>query len=276
MSIVRKNNIQLQNPETKAFLADAVYPDQAENLPLIIFCHGYKGYKDWGAWSLMAEKFAVNGYFFVKFNYSHNGTTLEHPTDFADLEAFGNDNYSKQLSDLEWVIDYFSKNARVDPENIILMGHSRGGGLVTVKAAEDKRVKKLITLAGVDTLDFFPKGDRFEEWKKNGVFYSKNGRTQQEMPHYFQIFEDYQRNSNRYNVGNKARSFHGQSLIIHGSADEAVALSAAEHLHAWLKDSDLKIIENAHHTFGAKEPWESGNLPQDLEVAVETALHFLK
>ena len=76
MSIVRKNNIQLQNPETKAFLADAVYPDQAENLPLIIFCHGYKGYKDWGAWSLMAEKFAVNGYFFVKFNYSHNGTTL--------------------------------------------------------------------------------------------------------------------------------------------------------------------------------------------------------
>lgn len=276
MSIVRKNNIQLQNPETKAFLADAVYPDQAENLPLIIFCHGYKGYKDWGAWSLMAEKFAVNGYFFVKFNYSHNGTTLEHPTDFADLEAFGNDNYSKQLSDLEWVIDYFSKNARVDPENIILMGHSRGGGLVTVKAAEDKRVKKLITLAGVDTLDFFPKGDRFEEWKKNGVFYSKNGRTQQEMPHYFQIFEDYQQHSNRYNVGNKARSFHGESLIIHGSADEAVALSAAEHLHAWLKDSDLKIIENAHHTFGAKEPWESGNLPQDLEVAVETALHFLK
>ncbi|WP_435524823.1 hypothetical protein [Chryseobacterium indoltheticum] len=38
--------------------------------------------------------------FSVKFNFSHNGTTVEDPENFADLEAFGNNNYSKELSDL--------------------------------------------------------------------------------------------------------------------------------------------------------------------------------
>ena len=37
---------------------------------------------------------------FVKFNFSHNGTTLESPSDFKDLESFGNNNFSKELYDL--------------------------------------------------------------------------------------------------------------------------------------------------------------------------------
>ena len=37
----------------------------------------------------MAEAFAKAGYFFVKFNFSHNGTTIDDPDNFGDLEAFG-------------------------------------------------------------------------------------------------------------------------------------------------------------------------------------------
>ena len=134
MKFTIKKNIILENPETKPFLADTFVPDNKEKLPLVIFCHGYKGYKDWGAWNLMAEKFAENGFFFVKFNFSHNGTTLEKPSDFADLESFGENNYSKELSDLEFVLHYFSQDGRVDAENISLIGHSRGGGIAIIKA----------------------------------------------------------------------------------------------------------------------------------------------
>jgi hypothetical protein len=36
--------------------------DNTEKRPLVIFVHGYKGYKDWGAWDLMAEKFAESDF----------------------------------------------------------------------------------------------------------------------------------------------------------------------------------------------------------------------
>ena len=34
-------------------------------------------------------------------------------------------------------------------------------------------------------------------------------------------------------------------------------------------DSKEKIIENANHTFGAKEPWEETSLPKELNTALE-------
>ena len=93
----------------------------------------------------------------MKFNFSHNGTSLEHPSDFADLESFAQNNYSKELSDLNFVIEYFSKDHRVDAEHITLIGHSRGGGISIISASsENSKIKNLITLASVDTLNRFP------------------------------------------------------------------------------------------------------------------------
>ena len=88
MKFTIEKNIVLENPATKSFLADAFIPEKEEKLPLVIFAHGYKGYKDWGAWNLMAEKFAKNGFYFVKFNFSHNGTSLENPIDFCRFRKF--------------------------------------------------------------------------------------------------------------------------------------------------------------------------------------------
>ena len=84
--------------------------------PIVIFCHGYKGFKDWGAWNLMAEAFAEAGFFFIKFNFSHNGGTVEQPIDFPDLEAFGNNNYTKELDDLESVIDWVCNSSEFKNE----------------------------------------------------------------------------------------------------------------------------------------------------------------
>ena len=139
--------------------------------PIIIFCHGYKGFKDWGAWNLMAEAFAKAGFFFVKFNFSYNGGTMEQPIDFPDLEAFGNNNYSIELDDLDCVIDWVCSNSEIKKEgninNITLLGHSRGGGIVSIKAEEDSRIKKVISLAGVsDYKSDFLSGEAFENLEK--------------------------------------------------------------------------------------------------------------
>ncbi|PWN63609.1 alpha/beta hydrolase [Chryseobacterium phosphatilyticum] len=275
MNLTIEKNIKLENPETRSFLADSFYIENNEKRPLIIFVHGYKGYKDWGAWNVMAKKFAKAGFFFVKFNFSHNGTTIEDPFNFGDLEAFGNNNYSKELSDLGFVIDHFITDPHVDPEKVILIGHSRGGGISIIKTFEDERINGLITLASVDTLERFPTGNAFENWKNSGVYFVLNGRTKQEMPHYYQFYENYEQNEHRFDVERATEMAKAHVLVIHGTDDEAVEVKQAEHLHILNPNSELFLIENANHTFGAKEPWTEEELPKDLNAVTEKCIDFI-
>lgn len=274
MHLIKQKNIVLKGE--REFLADAFFPKSEEKLPLIIFVHGYKGYKDWGTWELMGTKLANAGFYFMKFNMSHNGTTIEDPNNFGDLEAFGQNNYSKELDDLETVIDHFKNQKEVDAKNIILLGHSRGGGISIVKASENQNITALITLASISTLDRFPKDEAFENWKKNGVYFIENARTKQKMPHYFQFFEDYENKKERFDVEKACKNLKIPALFIHGTDDEAVTINHSENLHHWTKDSQFKIIEQTSHTFGAKEPWESDSLPKELDKAVEIGIDFLK
>ena len=94
MKIIK--NIILDGRHSKPILADVFFKENNQPKKVVVFCHGYKGFKDWGAWNLMAEEFAKAGFFFIKFNFSHNGGTPEQPIDFPDLEAFGNNNYTKE------------------------------------------------------------------------------------------------------------------------------------------------------------------------------------
>lgn len=276
MNITKNKNILISNPETKDFLADAYYPETGEKLPLVIFVHGYKGYKDWGAWDLMAEKFARAGFFFVKFNFSHNGTTVRNPHDFADLEAFGNNNYSKEMSDLKVVIDHFYQDPKVDGQKIVLIGHSRGGGISIITTSEDERINGLITLASVDTLERFPKDEALESWKQKGVYYVVNGRTKQEMPHYYQFYQDFEKDIHRFDVERATEMAKAHVLIVHGTRDESVSVKNAEHLHLLHPNSELFLVENANHTFGAKEPWEESELPKDLDIVIVKCIEFIK
>ena len=65
-----KKNIVLNKEGNKSILVDLFYNSNNTKMPVIIFCHGYKGYKDWGAWNLVAKEFAKNNFFFLKFNFS--------------------------------------------------------------------------------------------------------------------------------------------------------------------------------------------------------------
>src|SRR5688572_3924804 len=84
-------------------LFDCVIPKQAR--AVVIFIHGYKGYKDWGCWNLMQKKILESALGFVKFNLSHNGGTVRQKIDFPDLEAFGRNTYSKELFDVGVMVD---------------------------------------------------------------------------------------------------------------------------------------------------------------------------
>lgn len=274
-------NIIIPGKHKKPIVTDVFYAENNTPKPVVIFCHGYKGFKDWGAWNLMAKAFAEAGFFFVKFNFSHNGGTASQPIDFPDLEAFGNNNYTKELDDLETVIDWICSNTKfeneVDLSNISLIGHSRAGGIVTIKSEEDNRIKKIISLAGVSSFGkrTSTTGD-LEQWKKDGVKYVLNGRTKQQMPHYYQFHEDFIVNEERLNIKRAVSNLEIPYLIIHGDADTSVLIEEAYALHNWNSNSCLEIIKGANHVFGAHHPWEKESISTHLEEVVEKIIIFLK
>jgi pimeloyl-ACP methyl ester carboxylesterase len=279
MKIIK--NIQIEGRHQKPILADLFFKENALPKKVIVFCHGYKGYKDWGAWNLMAARLADLGFFFLKMNFSHNGGTPDQPIDFPDLEAFGRNNYLIELDDLDsvlgWIGSYGPIQKEIDKENISLMGHSRGGAIVVLKASHDPRVSKVVSLAGVS--DFgsrFPKGDILDQWKKDGVAYITNARTQQQMPHYYQFYTTFKENEAYLNIREAVQNLKIPYLIIHGDQDETVPLQEARNLKSWNDNNRLEVIEKANHTFGATQPWDAPGMPEPLIRALEVIVPFLK
>lgn len=273
-------NILITGKHQKPITTDVFYNKNEQQKPIVIFAHGYKGFKDWGCWDLVAKQFAKNNLFFIKFNFSYNGTTPENPLEFEDLNAFAENNYEKELDDLQSVIDWITTskdfNTEIDKNQITLIGHSRGGGIVNIKAAEEPKVTKLITWAAV--CDFGKRtatiGD-LEQWKKDGVKYVLNGRTKQMMPHNYQFYENFKANEKRLTIKRAVEKIKIPYLIIHGSEDTSIKLEEAESLHKWNPNSELLIIENANHVFGAKHPWSEDTLTNPLQKVVEKSIEFI-
>lgn len=262
-------------------LFDVCYKSSNNPLPIVIFAHGYKGFKDWGCWDLVAESFAEQGFLFVKFNFSHNGGTVINPIDFPDLEAFANNRYSYEMFDLETMVNLFVNTANykqqpIDNKAVNVIGHSRGGGIVLLYAANAKHVKAISTWAAVS--DFESRfGTNLEQWKSKGVFFVENGRTKQQMPHYYSFYEDFLHHQSMLSIPNALNKIKQPSLVIHGENDQVVLPKEAQFISDNIADSKFLLILEANHTFGASHPWNNNLLPTQLNEVVESTIqYFLK
>src|SRR6185312_14009769 len=217
--MIRKQNFNIPGAKGRGMLLDITFDDALKNAPLIIFAHGFKGFKDWGAHNLMAQYFAEKGFRFLKFNFSHNGTTTRNPAEFDDLTAFSDNTFSLELDDLNAVIGFAANGSSMPPASAIyLMGHSRGGGISVIKTAEDERVKKLVTLASISSFRNLWPPEMEEQWRLRGVIYMANSRTGQQMPLKISLLEDIDKNQPRLDILSQAAAIKQPWLIIHGSA----------------------------------------------------------
>lgn len=279
-TITRTRNISIPGSKGRPITLDAHYLKDGVGKPVIVFCHGFKGFKDWGHFNVLADFFSVRGFVFVKFNFSYNGTTPGDLLHTNDPEAFGQNNYVIELDDLglviDWICSEFPEKQETDMNRLYLLGHSRGGGIAILKACEDNRVKKLVTWAAVSGFIDRNTVDTVTRWKKEGVVYTTNARTKQKLPLYYQFYETLQMHRDRLDILEKTSKLGIPVLIVHARNDEAVPVSDAAELHSSIPGSKLLLLDSGGHTFGGRHPYSENVLPYPcLTVAEETAKFLL-
>jgi len=279
--IKKLDNIIIDGSLEKSILIDAVFSVNKNPKQVVVFCHGFKGFKDWGPFNKIATHFAEQDIVFVKFNFSYNGTTTNDPINFGDLKAFGNNNFCKELDDLglvlNWIVNCQDLKGEINTSNISLFGHSRGGSIAILKTAEDSRVRKVISWASPSNfLDRLPKKEKLSKWKELGVAYIYNGRTKQNMPMYFQLYENCIKFAKRLNIQNAVSKMSIPHLLVHGSDDPTVLLSESMDIKSWNINTHLHVIDGASHVLGGFHPYDLEKFPKDLQEAIDVTIKFLK
>jgi len=261
-----------QGSVNKKALFDLEIPNNF-NQKLILFVHGYMGFKDWGAWNLMQQYFTEKDFGFCKFNLTHNGIGLTDIENFTDLEAFASNSYSKEVQDVTIMIDFIQTQIPLGTE-LILIGHSRGGGDVLL-ASNHSAISKIVTLAAISSVEKrFSDAQLLEEWKQNGVRYVTNQRTKQNLPHDYSQVEDFLTNKENLSIEKACKHLQKPILIIHGEQDVSVPIEEGLEISNWT-NTPLTTIKNADHVFGSTHPWNSNELPEKLEEVCEKIEKFI-
>lgn len=251
---------------------DLRLPDGPGPHAVVVCCHGFKGFKDWGFHPWLGAFLAGAGLAAVHFDFSRNGVCVPNG-DIEDLEAFASNTLSIERDDLDVVLDAIVSGAldpALDVARIGLFGHSRGGGIALLGAAERQEVRALVTWAAVSRFDRIRDEATLAAWRRSGVYEVVNARTGQTLPMGVAFLDDVLANLGRLDLLSAAMRLGRPWLLLHGTADETVLFSEAEELAlAALGGARVVAVEGAGHTFGAVHPF-TGPTPHLAAAASAT------
>jgi alpha-beta hydrolase superfamily lysophospholipase len=238
----------------------------------VIITHGFKGFAHWAFFPYLARNLAEEGLTAVTFDFSGSGIGRDRES-FTEAEAFASNTFSRELDDLDLVEDFARRKKWIEGK-FGLFGHSRGGGMaILFAAAEGSNVSSLVTWASVSYPNRWLPEDA-QVWRKRGYTEITNSRTGQVMRLGTDLLDDVElHGKTKLNIEAAAAKIKVPWLIIHGTADETVPSSEAEHLHSLSKGaSTLRLIEGANHSFDARHPLEKA--PPVLEKIVKETVKF--
>ena len=264
--------IELRNVDDLPLRVDLRHDPAQPSRGLVVVCHGFKGFRRWGFFPWVGERLAAAGWTSAVPDFSRNGIG-DDPLEFGRLDLFEQNTYSREMADLDQVIDTLRERLSFAGP-LGLLGHSRAAVNVIVRAAEDPQVGAVVTWNGVGRALRFT-GRQLEEWKKQGRLEFTNARTGQLMAMDYGFVRDVIENRDRYDLGALAGRMRAAHLVVHASADMAVPVAESLELEAGRAESAhfrRVEIEGSSHTLGAVHPFE-GSTPA-LDRAMDLTLDW--
>ncbi|GAB1442061.1 hypothetical protein MASR2M39_08960 [Ignavibacteriales bacterium] len=227
-----------------------------ESKPVVLFVHGFKGFKDWGFFPDAARYFAENGYHAITFNFSHNGVSPG-SIDFDDLAGFAKNSLSLEVDELKEISSFIiSSNFCNFSGQLFIIGHSRGGGAVLLASPSIKNLYAAAVWSSISYVDRYTERQK-KEWKENGSLNFLNTRTGQEMKMNYSFLEDILINKDgKLSIEKSTGKLEIPVLAVHGEIDLTVPVKDSERIISYSKNknSQLFIVPKAGHTFNMVHP----------------------
>jgi len=285
-SSVKKETGSIPSAENLPIYYDLYSPvtTQSRVFPIILFVHGFKGFKDWGAFPDACEDIARQGFCVIAFNLSKNGVGKQ-MLEFDELDLFRKQTLSSDLDDVGCVIDALkngsikSEEVTINTDTIGIIGHSRGGHTAVAAAAEFTGIQCLVTWSAVSDYNERWSDDMIRDWTSSGTTVIMNGRTGQAMPVDKIVYDDAQENADRLMAIRRIKEIHIPVLFAAGKNDEAVSPTESKKLYRACPsdEKELLLINGAGHTFETSHPFEDEDFPGPFdELLVSTENWFLE
>lgn len=223
--------------------------DAGEQMPAVIFSHGYGGNYRVGA--QYAQALAEKGYVVYCFDFCGGSPGSRSDGSTLEMSVF------TEQADLEAVIRMMQGLAFVDSSNLFLMGTSQGGAVSALAgAAHEEEIRGMVLLYPAFVLAdeanrLFRSVDEISDTYH--FMWMDVGRAYFEPLIGYDIYED---------IGNYGRDV----LLIHGDADSIVPLSYSERALEVYPSAELKVIDGGGHGFSGA----------DAEEAIDYMLDYLE
>lgn len=238
----------------------------------VFVCHGFKGFAHWGFFPYVAQSLAERGLNAITFDFSGSGIGSDRES-FTQPEAFSSNTFSRELDDLENLVDY-SRRRKWISGKFGMFGHSRGGGTaILYSAAEGADVNALVTWAAISHANRWTAEDALE-WRKRGFREIVNSRTGETLLLGTDLLDEIEAHgTTKVNILAAAGKVKAPWLIVHGKGDETVPHSEGEGLHERsTRVSTLRLLDGANHGFGSTHPLVEP--PPALEAIVGETVDF--
>ncbi|MFN7960478.1 MAG: alpha/beta fold hydrolase [Thermoanaerobaculia bacterium] len=257
------------------------FAEEAGPRPVVVICHGFKGFQEWGFFPPLAELLAERGFTVVRFNLSGSGMK---PGDelVTDPQAFHDNTYGRELEDLLAILQALQggeiARGRVDLGRLGLFGHSRGGGASILAAASEAwlgRVRALVTWAAISHIDRVD-AEQLAMWKRTGALPVANARTGQQLSLGPGLLAEMEAPPAHLDILGAASRLEAPWLIVHGEEDESVpAVEGRALAQEAQKEALFLPVAGGNHTFGSRHPF-AGPTPQLIEAMNATQSWFLR
>ncbi|HKJ32310.1 MAG TPA: alpha/beta fold hydrolase [Balneolales bacterium] len=280
--IVSKNSNAITSTNDLPIRYDLYVPTPVTSaLPVIIFLHGFKGFKDWGPFPDACIELAEHGYAVLAMNFSMNGIG-DNPTEFDRLDLFAKNTLTQELEDIKVVLQALkngtisSDKAGLDTSKIGIVGHSRGGLSAIVAAANYDEISCLVTWAAVADYSHFWTDEMVNDWINKSYTEILNSRTGQKMRLDKVLYDDAVEHADELKAINRVKELYIPVCFIHGKEDEAVSYKNVNLLYENCPSSEKKriIIPRTGHTFNGAHPFEDEELPAPFAEVLEHTINW--
>lgn len=250
----------------------------AGRTPIVVICHSFMAFKDWGFFPHAAERIAEEGFMSVSFNFSRNGVPPGGDR-IADFDAFASNSFSREIGDLGCVVrsvrDGGLCGERGDAGRIVLLGHSRGGGVAATFASRDPQIAALATWSAIATFDRWTAHQK-EGWRKTGFLplWGSAGVSPLRIGH--ETLDDLDRRLAEIDPVLRAPYITIPWMILHGKADVTVPVREAEALAraAGTGRTRLLLLDSVGHLYNARSEEEDNYMT--LNHVVSLTLEWLR